>query len=78
MLSEICQADFLYEVPKFELGRKDVLDFAKELEDFHENFTDCFHRSEPREKFFLIQMCCSVPWITLLSTLMICEPCLVL
>jgi SRSO17 transposase len=52
MLPEIRQNDYLYEVPKFELDRNDVLDFAKELKGFHENFADCFHRLESREKFF--------------------------
>jgi len=52
MLPEIRQTDYLYEVPKFELDRDDVLDFAEELKGFHENFVDCFHRSESRENFF--------------------------
>ena len=46
MLPEIRQTDYLYEVPKFELDRNDVLDFAEELKGFHENFADCFYRSE--------------------------------
>ena len=53
MLPNIRQTDYLYEVPKFELDRSDVIDFAEELKGFHENFTDCFHRSESRENFFL-------------------------
>jgi len=52
MLPEIRQNDYLYEVPKFELDRKDILGFAEELKGFHENFVDCFHRSESRENFF--------------------------
>lgn len=52
MLPEIRQTDYLYEVPKFELDRNDILGFAEELKGFHENFVDCFHRSESRENFF--------------------------
>ena len=52
MLPEIRQTDYLYEVPKFELDRKDILGFVEELKGFHENFADCFHRSESRENFF--------------------------
>ena len=52
MLPEIRQTDYLYEVPKFELDRNDILGFAEELKGFHENFADCFHRSESRENFF--------------------------
>jgi SRSO17 transposase len=53
MLPEIRQSDYLYKVPKFELNRKDVSDLAKELKGFHENFADCFQRSESRENFYL-------------------------
>jgi SRSO17 transposase len=52
MLPEIRQTDYLYEVPKFELDRDDILGFAEELKGFHENFVDCFHRSESRDNFF--------------------------
>ena len=52
MLPEIRQTDYLYEVPKFELNRDDILGFAEELKGFHENFVDCFHRSESRDNFF--------------------------
>ncbi|MBU0910458.1 MAG: transposase, partial [Proteobacteria bacterium] len=52
MLPEIRQSDYLYSVPKFELDRNDVFDLACELKGFHENFTDCFHRSESRENFY--------------------------
>lgn len=53
MLPEIRQSDYLYNVPKFELDRNDIVDFAEELKGFHENFADCFRRSESRENFFL-------------------------
>jgi SRSO17 transposase len=52
MLPDIRQTDYLYEVPKFELDRDDIVEFANELKGFHENFADCFHRSESRENFF--------------------------
>ena len=52
MLPEIRQTDYLYEVPKFELDRDGILGFAEELKGFHENFVDCFHRSESRDNFF--------------------------
>ena len=52
MLPEIRQTDYLYEVPKFELDLNDILGFAEELKGFHENFADCFHRSESRDNFF--------------------------
>jgi SRSO17 transposase len=41
-----------YSVPKFEVVAKDVEDFTDELRAFHQNFADCFSRSEPRENFF--------------------------
>ena len=52
MLPEIRQTDYLYEVPKFELDRGDIIEFANELKGFHENFADCFQRSESRDNFF--------------------------
>jgi len=44
--------EHLYSVPKFDLGKGDVKDFMNELRGFHEQFADCFHRSESREHFF--------------------------
>lgn len=52
MLPEIRQSDYLYNVPKFELDRNDVADLASELKGFHENFADCFLRSESRDNFY--------------------------
>ena len=52
MLPEIRQSDYLYSVPQFELDRNDVSDLACELKGFHENFADCFHRSESRDNFY--------------------------
>jgi SRSO17 transposase len=52
MLPEIRQADYLYDVPKFELNRNEVDDFIDELKCFHEQFADCFQRTESRDSFF--------------------------
>lgn len=41
-----------YAVPMFELSRADLGDFMNELRGFHEQFRDCFSRSETRENFF--------------------------
>jgi SRSO17 transposase len=41
-----------YSVPKFEVVAQDVEDFTDELRTFHQQFADCFSRSEPRENFF--------------------------
>ena len=43
--------EYLYSVPKFDLGKGDVKDFMDELKGFHEQFADCFQRSESREHF---------------------------
>lgn len=42
----------LYSVPKFSIDKRDVKSFMEELKGFHEEFRDCFSRSEPRENFF--------------------------
>ena len=44
--------EHLYPVPKFDLDRDDVADFINELRGFHEQFADCFQRSESRGHFF--------------------------
>jgi SRSO17 transposase len=41
----------LYSVPKFDLAKTDVKDFMNELKGFHDQFADCFQRSESREHF---------------------------
>lgn len=46
------QDEHLYPVPKFDLERGDIKDFMNELKGFHEQFHDCFYRSESREHFF--------------------------
>ena len=43
----------LYAIPKFGLEKADVEGFTEELRGFHEQFGDCFSRSEPRENLFL-------------------------
>lgn len=40
--------EHLYPVPKFDLDRDDVSDFINELRGFHEQFAECFQRSESR------------------------------
>ena len=47
-----CEGD-LYAIPKFSLDRGEVEGFMDELHGFHEEFRDCFMRSEPRENFLL-------------------------
>ena len=44
--------EHLYPVPKFDLGKGDIKDFVNELRGFHEQFAECFHRSESRDHFF--------------------------
>jgi SRSO17 transposase len=51
MLPDIRQTDYLYPVPKFDLNSNDVDDFTNELKGFHEQFNDCFLRSESRDNF---------------------------
>ena len=41
-----------YAVPKFDLTKRELGDFVNELKGFHEEFRECFARSEPRENFF--------------------------
>jgi len=52
MLPDIRQLDYKYAVPKFDLVRDDIPDLITELKGFHENFTDCFQRSESRDNFY--------------------------
>ena len=49
----ICREDeYLYNIPKFDLDKNDIDDFMNELKGFHEQFYDCFHRSESRDHFY--------------------------
>jgi len=43
--------EYLYPVPKFDLDKGDIQDFMSELKGFHEQFADCFLRSESRDHF---------------------------
>jgi len=52
MLPEIRSDEHRYPVPKFDLNKDDIKNFSNELRGFHEQFADCFHRSESREHFF--------------------------
>jgi SRSO17 transposase len=52
MLPVTRRDEHLYSVPKFEIDKSDVKDFMNELRGFHEQFADCFHRSESRGHFF--------------------------
>jgi SRSO17 transposase len=46
-----CETD-PYQIPKFDLGKKDINGFIQELKGFHEQFHECFSRQEPRDNFF--------------------------
>ncbi len=52
MLPKIRSDEHRYPVPKFDLNKNDIKNFSNELRGFHEQFADCFHRSESREHFF--------------------------
>lgn len=52
MLPQIRNEDRLFSVPMFDLDKKDVKEFHRELKGFHENFYGCFTRSESREHFY--------------------------
>ncbi len=52
MLPEYRNNDTTFSIPKFTMEKKEVEDFIDELRVFHEQFNDCFSRSEPRENFF--------------------------
>jgi len=51
MLPAIRGEEYLYPVPKFDLKVRDVKEFGNELNGFHEQFHDCFLRSESRGHF---------------------------
>ncbi len=52
MLPECRNNDATFSIPKFTLEKKEVENFIDELKGFHEEFYDCFSRSESRENFF--------------------------
>jgi SRSO17 transposase len=52
MMPHIRSDEHLCSVPKFDLVKSDVKNFTNELRGFHEQFADCFTRSESREHFY--------------------------
>ena len=52
MLPAIRQDEYLYDIPKFDLERSDINDIMNELKVFHNEFADCFQRTESRDNFF--------------------------
>ncbi|MFH1479909.1 MAG: IS701 family transposase [Pseudomonadota bacterium] len=52
MLPQIRSDEHLFAVPKFDIKKEDIKDFSNELKGFHENFRDCFSRSESRGHFY--------------------------
>ncbi len=52
MLPECRTEGDLFSIPNFSVEKQDVDGFIEELKGFHEEFSDCFLRSEPRENFF--------------------------
>ena len=52
MLPNLRKDEYLYPVPKFDLKKSDIINFTNELSGFHEQFSDCFHRSESRGHFY--------------------------
>jgi SRSO17 transposase len=51
MLPQIRTNEHLFAVPKFNIKKEDIEGFTNELKGFHENFSDCFSRSESRDNF---------------------------
>ena len=62
MLPEIRNDEYLFSVPKFDIKKEDVEDFNNELKGFHDNFRDCFSRSESRDHFFKYMVGQLVSW----------------
>ncbi|KPA18875.1 DDE endonuclease [Candidatus Magnetomorum sp. HK-1] len=52
MLPDIRQADYLFSIPKLDINKDDVETFFDELKCFHQNFDDCFSRSELRDHLY--------------------------
>ena len=51
MLTECRTSGEHFPIPKFTVEKRDVEEFMEALRGFHEEFRDCFSRSEPRENF---------------------------
>lgn len=52
MLPDCRIVDDPYLIPKFDITVDDFDDIVLELKGFHEQFSDCFSRTEPRENFY--------------------------
>jgi len=52
MLPKIRSDEHLFSVPKFDINKEDIEDFDNELKAFHDNFSDCFFRSESRDHVY--------------------------
>lgn len=52
MVTTVQADEHLYPIPKFDLDKEDIQNFSKQLKGFHEQFLDCFQRSESREHFY--------------------------
>ena len=52
MLPVCRQQEHLFSVPKFDVTSNDVDSFMDQLRCFHDEFRDCFQRSETRENVF--------------------------
>jgi SRSO17 transposase len=52
MLPEIRSEGNIFTVPQFRIEKDNIEGFIEELRGFHQQFRDCFYRSEPRENFF--------------------------
>jgi len=52
MLPSLRKDEYLYQVPKFDIEKGDINNFINELKGFHEQFGDCFYRSESRDHFY--------------------------
>ncbi len=61
MLPDCRIADDPYLIPKFDITINDLEGIVDELRGFHEQFNECFLRSEPRENFFYYMVGHSVP-----------------
>lgn len=51
MLPECRNSGGPFPIPQFTVEKRDVQEFMEELRGFHEEFRDCFSRSEPRGNF---------------------------
>jgi len=52
MLPNLRKDEYLYQIPKFDIEKGDIKKFISELKGFHEQFSDCFYRTESRNHFY--------------------------